>query len=92
MITDRLRNLKLRTHIMISMGGIVFLAFAITIAFVSIQTINMAEKEAISQAQETASRYSNFVDAEIEVAMDTARALSQAFEGMKARLSHKKPT
>ncbi|MBF0574260.1 MAG: methyl-accepting chemotaxis protein, partial [Desulfamplus sp.] len=63
--------------------GITILGFIITIVFVSITSMKSAEKEALDKALETSNRYSNFIDAELEVAMDTARALSQAFEGMK---------
>jgi len=83
MITRMLNNLKLRTHMMISIGTIAFLAFAVTITFVSIRIGGMAKVEAMDKAQEIANRYSNFVKAEIEVGMDSTRTLARAFQGMK---------
>jgi len=77
-----LNNIKLRTHMMISIGLVAFLAFTITISVVSVKTCHMAKNEALDKALQTAYRYSNIVDAELEIAMDTIRAFSTAMEGV----------
>ncbi|MCP4118845.1 MAG: methyl-accepting chemotaxis protein [Desulfobacteraceae bacterium] len=81
MITRFLNNLKFRTHMLISIGTVAFLAFTVTIAFVTVKTRHMAETEAMDKARESACRYGNLVDAELEIAMDTIRAFSLAMEG-----------
>ncbi|MCP4117759.1 MAG: methyl-accepting chemotaxis protein [Desulfobacteraceae bacterium] len=83
MIIKMLNNLKLRTHMMISIGTIAFLAFAVTITFVSIRTGRMAEVEAMDKAREIANRYGNSVKAEIDEGMGAVRTLARAFEGIK---------
>lgn len=82
MIIKMLNNLKLRTHMMLSIGTVAFLAFAVTITVVSIRTGRMAEVEAMDKAWETAYRYGNFVKAQLEVSMNTARTLSKTMEGL----------
>lgn len=79
----KMKDLKLRTHMMLSIGIITFLAFAVTIAFVSFRTGKAAEDEAMDKAKEIANRYGNSVQAEIEIGMDTVRAIARAFEGIK---------
>jgi len=82
MIRRRLNNLTFRTHMMVSIGTVVFLAFAITIASVSLKTSRMAKGLSMDKAKETAYRYGNRVEAEIQVSMDTIRAFSSSMEGM----------
>jgi len=79
----KMKNLKLRTNMMLSIGTIAFLAFAVTIAFVSLKTGKAAEEEAMDKAREIANRYGNSVQAEIENGMDAVRVLARTFEGIK---------
>ncbi len=82
-ISKMLNNFKLRTHIMITIGTVVFLAFVVTIAVVIVRTNNLAEAETIGRAVEMANRYANSIKAELEVGLATVLTLSQAFEGIK---------
>jgi len=82
MIRKRLNNLTFRTHMMISIGTVVLLAFSLTIAVVSIKTNHMAKEIAMDKAMETAHRYGNRVEAELQVSMDTIRSFSSTMEGI----------
>ncbi len=78
-----LKKFNLRTRMIFSICFVVFLAFIITISFVAIKSRNMATTEGFDKAKEIAHRYGGVVKAEIEIAMDAARTLAQAFEGIK---------
>lgn len=82
MLCKKLNDLTFRTHIMLSIGTVVLLAFAITIASVSLKTSHMAKELAMDKAKETAYRYGNRVEAELQISMDTIRAFSATMEGM----------
>ena len=77
MIVKKLKNLKFNIHMMISLGTVAFLAFAVTIVVISVRTSRLAEAEAVKKTQETAYRHGNFVNNNIEVSMATARTLSK---------------
>ncbi len=77
-----LNNLKIRTHMMISIGTVAFLAFAVTIVFVSVRTGRVVKGESMDKVRVTAYQYSNIVTAQLQVPMDTARTLSQTMEGL----------
>ncbi len=77
------KKLGLKARMLISICSVAFLAFAVTIAFVSIKAGNMAKVEALDKAEQIAYRYSGVVKAEIELAMDAARTLAEVFSGFK---------
>jgi len=54
---------------LVSICSVAFLAFAVTIAFVSIKAGNMATTEAMDKADQIAHRYSGAVKAELEVGL-----------------------
>lgn len=78
-----LRNVKLRTKMLASIGSIVCIAFILTISFVTINARDLAKIQALREAEEIAQRYSSVVKGEIENALDAARTLTQTFEGIK---------
>lgn len=78
-----LKNFNLKARMLGSICSIAFVAFAITIAFVAVKASDMAKTEAVEKAEQIAYRYSGVVKAEIEVAMDAARTLSEIFVGLK---------
>ncbi len=78
-----LNKFSLKTKMLVSICSVAFLAFAVTIAFVSIKASNMAKTEAMDKAEQIAYRYSGVVKAEIEVALDASRTLAQTFVGLK---------
>lgn len=76
-------DLKLRTKLLLSIGSIALIAFAVTIGYISNSYSKLAEKEAFDKAKQATYRYANKLESEIEVALDAARILAQSFEGMK---------
>ncbi len=78
-----LEKFNLKARMLFSICTIAFLAFAITIAFVAIKAVKMAEVEAHDKSEQIAYRYSGVVKAELELAIDAARTTAQIFEGIK---------
>ena len=77
------RNLNLRTNILVSMGLLTLLSLSAVIFILSTKSIDMVKTLAYQIAEETASKNGNYVRAELEVAMDTVRALSHTFVEIK---------
>jgi methyl-accepting chemotaxis protein len=80
---QKFRNLKLRTKLLISICSVVWIAFAVTITYIGYNARNLAEKEALDKARESAYRYANLVQAELGRSMDVARTVALSFQGMK---------
>jgi methyl-accepting chemotaxis protein len=80
---QKFRNLKLRAKLLIAISTVASLAFAITIAYTGFHSQSIAKEEALDKAYESAYRYANRVELELNNAMDTARTIARAFEGMK---------
>lgn len=74
---------RLKTKIVVLIGTAVLISLVTTIAVVTTKSSSMAVEAAFIEAEEMANRYGNGVRAEIEVSMNTARALSQMLEAMK---------
>ncbi len=74
----------LKTRMLGSICLVAFLAFTVTILFVAVRAFSMAEAEALDKAEHMAYRYSAALQLDLEVAMDTARAAAQVFEGVMA--------
>jgi len=74
---------SLKTKLITMIGIAVLISFITTISFVAIKSNNMAKENSFEIAKETAQNYGNYVKGEIEVAMDAARTLAQAFSGLK---------
>ncbi|MBU4054089.1 MAG: hypothetical protein KKA41_06930 [Proteobacteria bacterium] len=75
-------SLKLRLTLPILL--IVFLVMAFVVTFLSVSLMKTLKAESLSKAGEMAYRYANEIDAELEVAMDSARTLAHAFEAAKS--------
>ena len=78
-----IKRSKLRTKMLLSICSVVFIAFAFTITFVTMKASNVAETQALREANEIAHGYGNAVKIELETAMNVARTLSEMFKGMK---------
>lgn len=78
-----MKQLKLRDKILLPISIIVVLIFVVLITVVTTRSSNMAEEMAFDVSEQTAHRYGNVVDAELEIAMDAARTLAQSLEGIK---------
>jgi methyl-accepting chemotaxis protein len=74
---------SLKTKLITMIGFAVLISFITTIFFVTIRSNDMAKRSSFKEAKQTALNYGNYVKAEIEVGMDSARALAQACEGLK---------
>lgn len=68
---------------LLSICSVMALAFSATTGIVAVMSGNLAEREALEKAEQMAHRYGGVVRADVEVAVDAARTLAQAFEGMK---------
>ena len=78
-----LKHLKVKTKMLLYIGTVAFLSFAVTIGVVAVKAGNMAKRSAKENAMETSYRYGGVVKAELETAMTAARTLAQTFEGLK---------
>jgi len=78
-----LQNMNVKTKILLSICSLAFLAFTITITFITVKTRNMIRIEAEDKVIQMAYRYSAIVKSELEVAMDAARTTAQLFEGLR---------
>ncbi|WBW95628.1 methyl-accepting chemotaxis protein [Oceanirhabdus sp. W0125-5] len=74
---------SLKTKLVTLIGLAIFLSFAATIAIVTTQTNTFAKKQSYLNAEYMAKEYGYSIVNEIDVAMDTARTLSDTLEGMK---------
>ncbi len=77
-------RMKLQTRILVSVGGVVLVAFVITIGIVTVRTSDYAKESAFRYAESIAFDKGNGIKAEMEVAMDTARTMAHSFEAMGA--------
>lgn len=80
---QKFSNLKLRAKLLIAISTVASLAFVVTIAYTGFHSQSIAKEEALEKAYETAYRYANLAELELNNAMDTARTIARAFEGMK---------
>ncbi|MBF8984588.1 methyl-accepting chemotaxis protein [Lutibacter sp. B2] len=74
---------SLKTKLITMIGLAVLISFITTISFVTIKSNDMAKKESFREAKQTAHNYGNYVKAEIDVAIASARTLAEACEGLK---------
>jgi methyl-accepting chemotaxis protein len=82
---DKIRSLGLRPKMAAWILLVAILALAAAIAYLGLQARDTARKQAEEAAKEVARHWATVVQADIQVAMDSARTLAQAMEGMKNR-------
>jgi methyl-accepting chemotaxis protein len=82
---DKLRDLGLRPKMAIQILVVAAVVLAVSILWVGINARQMALDEAQDKAFEVARRWGAVVQAEVQTAMDAARTIAQALEGMKGR-------
>ncbi|MCK4661227.1 MAG: PAS domain S-box protein [Bacteroidales bacterium] len=75
--------MKLNTKMLISILSTSVIIFVLTIGYISIKSKNNALNNAINIADSYAKEYANMTKANINVDMDIARAMAQAFKGYK---------
>ncbi|MCK4259970.1 MAG: PDC sensor domain-containing protein [Halanaerobiales bacterium] len=74
---------KLKTKLIVIIGLLIFIFFTIIHMFFSSHSRNIAKEFSFKETETTAKGYGEYVRAEIEIALDSARTLEQTFEGMK---------
>ena len=82
---DKIRSLGLRTKMMLSIFAMAFIVLMGTVTFSAWKSYQLATKQAQDNAFEVARRWGTVVQADIQTAMDAARTVAQAVEGMKNR-------
>ena len=78
-----LKNLSLRAKILVPICGLMVVFFCVAMGFIFQKAMKTAKVEALEKAQVVASQYSGIIKLELEVAMNAARTLATAFEGIK---------
>ena len=75
--------LTLRQKMQFSICGVVFIAFMVTIIYITAASSNNAEKEAQNLAVEIGYRYGGIIKADLERACGVAMGLASSLEGIK---------
>ncbi|MCP4116522.1 MAG: methyl-accepting chemotaxis protein [Desulfobacteraceae bacterium] len=78
-----MKKLNLKMKMLLYIGMVAFISFAVTIGVVAVKAGKMAKEDAMEKTTEIAHHYGGIAKAEIEVALDAARTLALTFEGMK---------
>ena len=76
-------RMGLRSKMVVQLGGVLLVSFALLLYFVSVRTLESTERFARQFAGTLAEQYAAEVKAELEAAMNTARATAQFFAGLK---------
>jgi methyl-accepting chemotaxis protein len=82
---DRLKNLGLRPKMAVLILLVAAVAIFSSVAWIGVKARSVAMEEAQEKAIEVAHRWGTVVQGEIQVAIDAARTLAHAIEGMKSR-------
>lgn len=77
------RKLKLQMKLFSMVITIVTLVLSMTIGFVSVKLADIAKAGAFQEVERIAANNGNLVRADLQYALDTARALAQVFENYK---------
>ena len=78
-----LKNLNLGTRMVFSICSVAFVAFAVTISYVTIMTAKTATSDALAEAQQMAERYGETTRHQLEGALDQTRSLAYALRELK---------
>lgn len=77
-----LSKIMLRSKMLLSIGSVVIIAFAVTITLVSNMANSAVKKEALEKTEYLASHYSNVIKEKMEAAMGAARIMAHTYEGI----------
>ncbi|MDO9235138.1 MAG: methyl-accepting chemotaxis protein [Aquabacterium sp.] len=77
------RPTTLRARVLLSVGAVVFAAFAITIAVLTAQATALQRDVSFQYAEQLATSNARQVAARVDKAMDAARVVSQSLRGLK---------
>ncbi|MCG8472300.1 MAG: methyl-accepting chemotaxis protein [Desulfobacterales bacterium] len=73
----------LRAKMLLSICGVVFISYAVSISYITYNASKMAQSEAQEKAFEIASNHGKEIEARLNHAMGVARDVASTFEGMK---------
>ncbi len=76
-------HMGLRSKMVVQLGGVLLISFALMLYFVSLRSAETAKGSARQFAETLADQYGAEVEAELEAAMNTARTTAQFFAGLK---------
>ena len=82
---DKIRSLGLRPKMAAQILFVAILALFLSIAYIGYNARKSALSQAEEAAREVSRHWATVVQADMQVAMDTARTLAQALQGMKNR-------
>jgi methyl-accepting chemotaxis protein len=82
---DKIRSLGMRPKMAVQIILVAVLALFLSIGYIGYKARSSARAQAEESALEVARHWASVVQSDIQVAMDTARTLAQAIEGMKNR-------
>ena len=82
---DKIRSLGLRPKMAAQVLFVALLALFLSIGYLGYSARKSAVEQAEETTQEAARHWATVVQADLQVAMDTARTLAQSLEGMKSR-------
>lgn len=74
---------SLRARVLLSVGAVVFVAFAITIAVLTAQATALQKEVSYQYAEQLARSHAGEVAGKVDKAMDAARVVSQSLRGLK---------
>ncbi|MBI9089918.1 MAG: methyl-accepting chemotaxis protein [Desulfobacterium sp.] len=76
------RNKSLKFKMVLFICGTAFMAFAVTIAYITVKASESSKTQSLNLAVETAYRHGNSVKAEIETSVVTAKTLAQTVSSL----------
>lgn len=77
------KAMSLQARMILPILSCVLIVITVSTYIVAQRAQKVVEAEALARSEETAYRYSKLVQADLEVALDSARTLAHSFEGMK---------
>jgi len=78
------KRLSIAAKLTLILSLILIVIFTGIISFITIKVFNDTKNNAYSLAEEMAGKFSSNVDAELEIAMDSARTIANSFEALAA--------
>ena len=76
-------KMGLRAKMLLSICGVVFISYAVTISYITYNASTMAREEAQEKAFEIASHQARIIEGRLNNAMDVVRTVAHTLEGMK---------
>ncbi|MGM0611846.1 MAG: hypothetical protein ACQES5_12305, partial [Thermodesulfobacteriota bacterium] len=78
-----LKNLKLTSKLMLSIGIVVVISFVSTVSVITMKATSISKNQAMNEIDAVSKEFANEIRLDIEKAFGTARSLSYATQNMK---------